>query len=529
MRIAIAVCPALMLALTGCFDFSVTRFGGEGAPCGESNRACREGFTCASDNRCTRDCEGCGALVAGDACSNNADCKKGYCVEGICCESECDGICSSCDEARTGRRRGICDVVLADAPPVAACGDAACDGSGSCRRQRGEACELGAQCRSGFCADGVCCESACDGLCESCTAALSGGLDGFCGATFAHRETADECVGPTACNGVRGCYTAQLGAECEQASECVSGFCADGRCCASACDGTCSACTSSGACNAVLSAEDVGTCDDSFGCAQPPCQCNASGGCAATGGTCVTGASCVSGFCSDGVCCDSACDGLCESCRASETGATTGRCAPIMANQDPSSECENGACDGASACQRDIGSACTASGQCTSGNCIDGLCCDNSCGGKCRSCRGADTGGSDGVCGLVASGTDPANECGMYSLLDGGLIDSKCDGAGACTKAPNGVDCTNLAPNSCASGHCVPWSRGCPAGSFGSVCCESSCTDTCRDCGKQFTGQSSGLCRFVQDGEDPLANCSGDGCTGMTNVRCNGAGSCTPH
>ena len=30
--------------------------------------------------------------------------------------------------------------------------------------------------------------------------------------------------------------------------------------------------------------------------------------------TCTTGAQCASGFCVDGVCCDRACDGSCESC-----------------------------------------------------------------------------------------------------------------------------------------------------------------------------------------------------------------------
>ncbi len=521
MRIAIAVCPALMLALTGCFDFSVTRFGGEGAPCGESNRACREGFTCASDNRCTRDCDSCGALIAGDACSNNADCKKGYCVEGICCESECDGICSSCDEARTGRRRGICDVVLADAPPVAACGDAACDGSGSCRRQRGEACDLGAQCRSGFCADGVCCETACDGLCESCAAQLTGGTDGFCEPTLARQETADECSGLVTCDGARSCFAKELGTDCTGGSECVSGFCADGRCCESACDDMCSRCGTTGSCSAVTEGEDAGTCDDSHGCVQTPCVCTGSGTCAATGGSCITGAQCASGFCSDGVCCDTECSGLCQSCRASETGGVTGQCANVSPGTDPASECEPGSCDGQGACQRQRGASCSTGSQCITGFCIDGVCCNEACIGACNSCNANLTNAANGVCALTLAGLNPGNSCNSYRMVDGTTTPGSCDGNGQCTKAPNGANCT-VAHGICA-GSCIPNVIQCD-GYTEFICCESTCSQPCHSCILGYTGQANGLCRPTVDGQDPLRQCNT--CSSPNASRCNGAGGC---
>ena len=45
-----------------------------------------------------------------------------------------------------------------------------------------EPCNAPTDCESGFCVDGVCCDSACPGLCEACTAALKGsGEDGTCG------------------------------------------------------------------------------------------------------------------------------------------------------------------------------------------------------------------------------------------------------------------------------------------------------------------------------------------------------------
>ncbi|MDC3961526.1 MYXO-CTERM sorting domain-containing protein [Polyangium jinanense] len=43
-------------------------------------------------------------------------------------------------------------------------------------------CGFPEECASGFCVGGVCCDTACTGLCEACTAAAKGsGEDGFCG------------------------------------------------------------------------------------------------------------------------------------------------------------------------------------------------------------------------------------------------------------------------------------------------------------------------------------------------------------
>ena len=49
--------------------------------------------------------------------------------------------------------------------------------------------------------------------------------------------------------------------------------------------------------------------------------------------TCTVGAQCASGFCVDGVCCDKACDGSCESCAL--TGKV-GTCSPIKNAADDS-------------------------------------------------------------------------------------------------------------------------------------------------------------------------------------------------
>lgn len=522
MRFAIAVSWAsALLGTTGCFDFSVTRFGGEGDPCGEPERECRQGFVCASDNKCTRDCDRCGALVAGDTCASSADCKKGHCAEGICCESACDGVCSSCDEARTGQRRGICALVPTAAPPIAACGGSACDGAGNCRRQRGDVCNTETECSSGFCADGVCCDTSCEGLCQSCAASLTGGGDGICLATLAYRESADECAGSVTCDGAGDCYAGALGTACTQANECLSGFCADGHCCESECDGVCRECSTTGACELVADREDSGTCDDSRGCTQAPCVCTDDGSCAATGGSCTAGPQCASGYCSDGICCETPCDGVCQSCRASETGGVTGQCSNILVSTDPDGECEPGACNGQGACERSLGAACTTGTQCVSGFCIDGACCENACIGACNSCNANLTNAASGVCAMTRAGLNPGNACNAYPMADGSSTAGSCDGNGQCAKAPNGAFC--MFDHGICAGSCVPYVTLCD-GYTEYICCESACDQPCHNCRLGYTGQANGLCRPTIDGQDPLRQCNT--CSSPNALTCNGSGGC---
>jgi hypothetical protein len=55
-----------------------------------------------------------------------------------------------------------------------------------------------------------------------------------------------------------------------------------------------------------------------------------------------------------------------------------------------------------------IGAACGARGGCLSGNCVNGVCCDTPCLGLCNSCTRS---GQVGVCGPVATGQDPRDDC----------------------------------------------------------------------------------------------------------------------
>src|SRR5262249_20835636 len=70
--------------------------------------------------------------------------------------------------------------------------------------QNGDSCTDAIQCSSGFCVDGVCCDSACTGPCRACAKALNGApKDGVCTPMAAGTDPEDECedVGPCGDNG----------------------------------------------------------------------------------------------------------------------------------------------------------------------------------------------------------------------------------------------------------------------------------------------------------------------------------------
>jgi hypothetical protein len=143
------------------------------------------------------------------------------------------------------------------------------------------------------------------------------------------------------------------GTGCTAASQCASGFCADGVCCdVAACTGACKSCNvpgSEGTCKAVVGGTEVaGSCESGKAC-------DGTGSCKAKNSvTCTSAAECASGFCVDGVCCDSACDGTCASCNQA---GRIGKCTPYQAGTDPKSECAGtgtgtcqATCDGVGHC-----------------------------------------------------------------------------------------------------------------------------------------------------------------------------------
>ncbi len=109
----------------------------------------------ADDCRMARDCParspttstgGTGALPRlelGRACADANDCDSGHCVDGVCCETACDGPCRDCGSD------GRCSVQPADDP---ACGSILCPPSVECRTYereiRTDRCAALGQCKS---------------------------------------------------------------------------------------------------------------------------------------------------------------------------------------------------------------------------------------------------------------------------------------------------------------------------------------------------------------------------------------------
>ena len=433
-------------------------------------------------------CNGSGKCVDanGQQCATNAECFSNICVDGVCCNNACSGLCSACSAAKNGALNGTCSPITSGLDPDNECsGAAACNGMGACGLLGdGTTCTAGSECQSGFCIDGVCCNNACTGSCRACSAGKTGGVNGVCANVATNSDPDNECLAE--CNAFGDCEEPN-GSACTANGECQSGICVDGVCCNSACNGDCQTCNKAGS---------VGLCAPVAAGQQDTCgvgaTCDVAGTCKkVNGGSCTLNAECLTGFCVDNVCCENACSGTCKTCNL---GASPGVCSNVPTNTDPANECAGAdVCSGNGGCVKVNGASCGGAGECLSGFCTDGVCCENTCSGTCKACNVA---GSEGACANIAFGNDPANEC-MGAAV--------CDGTGGCKKGLGDVCAMNT---DCASNFCVD-----------GVCCGEACTDGCKACSMAKTGTVSGTCAFVSGNTDPDNECA-------STADCNGAGVC---
>ncbi len=473
--------------------------------------------TCMTNGKCDGNF-GCqkwpvGTLCADETCSNNvykapSTCNaSGQCVAPDllpCAPYVCNG--SRCFNACTNDTQCL-------NPPTNQCRMNSCGKGG-----QGATCSSPDECQSGFCAQGVCCDSACNTACKSCVA----GMLGVCSNVA------------TGANDPSGMCAVQASSTCGTNGKCEAGACqrwGSGTPCKpatcpstsnqftplSTCDGsgTCvtpptTACfpyTCGGnmdACNAICTVDSM---------CQPPAVCvNGSCGLKPKGSLCTKKEECLSNFCEQGVCCETACTGVCKSCALT---ASLGVCSNIAAGGvDLQSRCADqgaascgtdGFCDGRGACR-----LYSASTPCAPASCATGL----STLTTGRTCNGL------GVCQPAAN-----IPCNPYV----------CNGTTACLAAcTRDADC--LAPNICdpktnrcgnlkrPGQACVATSE-CLTGYFctDGVCCVSGSCSLCQACN---VGASAGSCANVPLGTmDPMNRCTPSPPCGNTGA-CNGAGGC---
>jgi hypothetical protein len=386
-----------------------------GKACSPSG-ACLAGYTCSAAWLCVPDgsLSGSGGAEPGTGGSTQA---AGGSAPSCSHASDCPGSDSAC-AARTCND-GQCGVWMA--ARRTACdedGGRLCDGDGAC-----VACTMHDDCGLGTCELELCVEPRCS----------DGALNGH--------ETATDCGGP-ACGGCSN------GENCQSGRDCHSSHCEGG---------SCSACV------------DENDCHD----AATPSYCE-DGVCAPKridGETCAGATECASGICSaDGVCCDAACDGLCESC---VVAGSEGTCSPQPATTDPDGDCPNAElCDGSGSC----------AGACGVDAPPPGV---GSCPAECTSCSG------ENVCTIACSGDSCRDS--ILTCPAGYACNVLCTGSSVCDHTD--IHCpADYACNVTCSGN-----SGCKDADL--YCSQKgSCTVTC-------TGTLSSTC----DNFD--VHCSADDCT----------------
>lgn len=158
-----------------------------------------------------------------DTCAADADCANDtYCVDGVCCQSKSCNPCETCN----GLSRGTCTPIFNDEDPngCATSEGKSCNAAGTCLAALGSTCADGTTCASGFCVDGVCCETKCEGTCVACSAPLKedGARSGTCGAVKGATDPRDQCVATDAttcgldgtCDGRGSCRVYPKGTKC---------------------------------------------------------------------------------------------------------------------------------------------------------------------------------------------------------------------------------------------------------------------------------------------------------------------------
>jgi hypothetical protein len=516
--------------------------------CAQNGDVCGNGGNCRCNdgtkdgNETDIDCGGgtCAKCVPGKVCKAGTDCASGFCVDGVCCDSACSGTCQACTKALTvNSNDGTCASIPAGnahdlnkaACAIAAdvCGtgglcrcadgvkdgtetDVDCGGSTCAKCGGGKACKVGTDCGTGFCADGVCCDTACGGTCQACTAALTGGTDGTCSSVKVNTDPHNSCsggAGAEACAAGGKCQCADnvmdgSGAGTETDVDCGGSYCAgcaggkkcalNSDCASAFCNVNTLTCVASGCSDGVKDGQETDV--DCGGATCSKC---------AVGLSCLTSSDCATTFCNVSTlkcvasqCADGAKDGA-----ETDVDCGGGTCTKCGLNQGctADSDCTSNACD-------------AQTNKCVADQCADhrkdGVETDVDCGGgTCGTCATEKACLVDADCtsGGCTTGTKvcAASQC-SDAHKDGQETDVDCGGP-TCSKCATGLTCA--ADTDCASGACDLVTTKCVA---------SACVDERKDGAETDVDCGGGTCPMCATGKTCAANtdCTSAACDLVT-------------
>lgn len=238
------------------------------------------------------------------------------------------------------------------------------------------------------------------------------------------------------------------------------------------------------------------------------------------GSACNVASDCKSGFCSENVCCATACSGVCQTCLGSRKGSgADGVCGNVAADTDPRDSCatnpatscgSSGMCNGAGACQLyPNGTGCTTA-----------VCPTPTSANPADTCNGLGTCMPTAVVQCQRGYQCAAGACNTSCTSDGdcdATLGFECDLASHKCKVPQAGACQ--ADLDCGTGHCAD-----------GVCCDTKCADKCTSCLAVHKGSGvDGVCGVISADTDPKDECPvaadpNDVC-GADGL-CDGQGSC---
>jgi hypothetical protein len=408
-------------------------------------------------------------------------------------------------------------------------------------KKLGESCSTGEDCQTGFCADGLCCNTACGDACQACNIA---GQEGHCTSiangnkpvhgncpALAANDIAKPCSTDGFCDGQGACRLHAMNTQCS----------------AQVCDTTTdvftppAVCDGAGRCIVVPSfncapfrCENATKCWETCTVPNQATQCSGANSCVSSscgklpkGRTCTSGTQCLSGNCIDGVCCTQAvCAGQCEACDADP--ADKGECKPVTGaphgvgtaraacTGDGSGGC-GGSCNGTlrTACTYPTGACRTQSCSTATGSPVLTLAANCNGAGSCPAVTSPCSPPSNMLAACDAGGTSCAFSCqNNYADCNGGLGNgcetnigsdaSNCGSCGnACASSLQGSVCSN---KSCV---CTGGQVACatPGVSPPNKCYSPSVTQCCAPNGANGCGCTRGTCNQFQCSPPPFGFC----------------------